>query len=115
MQNRIILGLIEKVKILTPEGKEREVLARIDTGATTSSMDLKLAKNLELSNFKASKMIKSASGIGIRKVIKVKIQIKDKILERKFTLADRSHMTYQILIGQNILKNGNFLIDPNLK
>ena len=38
--------------------------------------------------------------------------LKGIILEEEFTLADRSHMTYRILLGQNILKKGNFLIDP---
>ena len=33
-------------------------------------------------------------------------------LEGDFTLANRSHMTYALLIGQNILKAGHFLVDP---
>jgi len=33
-------------------------------------------------------------------------------IEDEFTLADRSHMTFPMLIGQNILTKGKFLIDP---
>jgi len=35
------------------------------------------------------------------------------VLNAEFSLADRGHMTYPLLVGQNILRKGNFLIDPN--
>ena len=45
--------------------------------------------------------------------MKAIVKIGDQEIEEEFTLADRSHMTYPVLIGQNILKKGNFMIDPN--
>ena len=58
------------------------------------------------------KLVKSASGKGRRPVVGVKVKIDGLILEDDFTLAERKHMMYPVLIGRNILKAGNFLIDP---
>lgn len=41
-----IIGLIERVKLIGINGKERTVLAKIDTGADSTSIDTKLAKFL---------------------------------------------------------------------
>jgi hypothetical protein len=110
---RVILGLTEKLTILSPDNKEEKIVARIDTGATASSMDIKLAAKLKLGPVIKTKIVKSASGIKKRPIIKVKVKINGDIIEEEFTLADRSYMTYPLLVGQNILKKGNFLIDPN--
>ena len=107
MGERVILGLIEEVTILG-----EKVIARIDSGATTSSIDTTLAEKLNLEILDESKIVKSASGIEKRHVVLAKVNINNNIIEDYFTLADRHHMTYSILIGQNILKKGKFLIDP---
>ena len=41
-----VIGLIERVKLIGVNGKERTVLAKIDTGADSTSIDTKLAKFL---------------------------------------------------------------------
>ena len=51
----------------------------------------------------------------MREAVRLEVEIGGKLVEGNFTLADRSHMTYPVLIGQNILRKGNFLIDPLLK
>ena len=112
MKDKVILGLIEHVTVYGSKDKEAKVLARIDTEATSSSIDYALAEELQLGPVISSKVVKSASGIKKRPTIKVKISLKGTRIEEEFTLADRSHMTYRILLGQNILKKGNFLIDP---
>ena len=111
-ENRTILGLTEKITIIGPNGNE-EVVARIDSGATASSIDIELSDKLGLGPITRTKIVKSASGIKRRPIIIVKVKINGDILEEEFTLADRVHMTYPVLIGQNILKKGKFLIDPN--
>ena len=108
--DKVILGLTEPVTLLG-KGK-RTVTARIDTGATKSSMDIHLAEELELQSTK-SKLVKSASGSKHRPIVRAKIKMDGLTIEEEFTLADRSHMTYPVLIGQNVLKKGNFLIDPH--
>ena len=112
MKDKVILGLIELVTVYGSKDREAKVLARIDTGATSSSIDYTLAGELQLGPVISSKIVKSASGVKKRPTIKVKIILKGTKIEEEFTLADRSHMTYRILLGQNVLKKGNFLIDP---
>ena len=106
-----VIGLTEKVKVMGPKGKSKALTARIDTGATISSIDNKLAASLKLGPVIRTKLVKSAQGSGSRAVIRAKVAIAGKELRDEFTIADRKHMKYQILIGQNILRKG-FLIDP---
>lgn len=112
MEERYILGLIEQVTLLGNENKEQVLTARIDTGATSSSVDLNLAEDLNLKQTERTKVVKSASGIKKRPLVKARVKINGVIIEEEFTLADRNHMTYPLLIGQDILKKGKFLIDP---
>ena len=111
MKKRSVLGLIEKV-VITGAKKREAVLARIDTGATSSSIDLQLAATLELGPITSLKVIKSAAGIGRRPLVRTKVKLAGQVLEADFNLVDRSHMTYRVLIGQNVLKTGKFIIDP---
>ncbi|NQV91116.1 ATP-dependent zinc protease [Candidatus Woesearchaeota archaeon] len=111
MGERVVLGLIEDVVIFANDAEE-VVSARIDTGATTSSIDMHLAEKLGLKISEQEKIVKSASGIEKRHLVFAKISIKGYEIEDYFTLADRHHMTYSVLIGQNILKQGEFIVDP---
>ena len=115
MENKTVLGLTEKVIIFGNNNQRKEVVARIDTGATNSSIDMDVAGTLELGPIKKTKLVKSASGKKRRAIISVKVKLADKEMEDDFTVAVRKHMTYPVLIGQNILRKGNFLIDPNKK
>lgn len=113
MAKRVIIGLTEKVIVKSMNNrKDKKVQARIDTGATKSSIDTDLAASLSLGPVIDTTLVKSASGSNIRPVINATIEIRGKQITSKFTLADRKHMTYKILIGQNILKKEKFLVDP---
>ncbi|MBW3012272.1 RimK/LysX family protein [Candidatus Woesearchaeota archaeon] len=111
---KVLIGLTEKVTVKSMNGsRDKKAIARIDTGATKSSMDTDLAASLSLGPIIDTTLVKSASGSSVRPVIVAKIMLKGKEVESKFTLADRKHMSYKVLIGQNILKEGGFLIDPS--
>lgn len=112
-KGKSIVGLTEKI-ILKGQKGQKELIARIDTGATKSSIDLSLATRLELGPVVDSKIVKSAHGEKLRPVVRAEVLIAGKAIEAKFTLADRNKMKYQVLIGQNILKKG-FLVDPNVR
>ena len=107
---KIVIGLAEKVSIKY-DGGHKIVIAKIDTGATKSSIDTNLAAELKLGPVIKSKLVKSAHGSKLRPIIEATIELAGKKIKSEFTLADRAHMKYRILIGQNILKDG-FLIDP---
>ena len=110
LDGKVIIGLAEKVNIQYDSGK-KNVIAKIDTGATKSSIDTNLAAELKLGPVIKSKLVKSAHGSKLRPVIEATIELASRKIKSEFTLADRAHMKYRILIGQNILKDG-FLIDP---
>lgn len=107
-----ILGLVETVMLKTSDGKEVEVLARIDTGATKSSMDSTLAKKIGVGPVIAEKFVRNAHGRHRRSIVEATIRIGEQTIKDKFTLADRTHLKYPVLIGKNVLEKG-FLIDPN--
>lgn len=113
-RDRAVLGLNERVKITGPLGDERSVNARIDTGATKSSVDVKLAAEIKLGPILKTKVVKSASGSGMRPVVRATITIQGREIESEFTIADRDSLKFKVLIGQDILKEG-FVIDPSKK
>ena len=106
---RSVLGLVESITFF---GSKKRLKARIDSGATTSYIDSSLAEKLHLSTMLVKKRIRSAHGSQLRPLVRATIVLKNKTITGSFTLAHRSHMTYPVLIGQNILKKGKFLIDP---
>lgn len=110
-KKKTVVGLVEHAKVTGPSGKTKEVLARIDSGATKSSIDVRLAADLSLGPVLKAKIVKSASGKSLRPVVEAKVALADKEFKTDFTIADRADMKYQVLIGQNILRKG-FLIDP---
>jgi hypothetical protein len=111
--NKPVLGLTETIVILS-NGNAEKVKAKIDTGATKSSIDTDLAIKLKLGPIVETKLVKSAQGNSIRPVVHASIILAGKKFDADFTLAERSHMKYSVLIGQNILKRG-FLVDPSKK
>ena len=106
-----VIGLTSKIKLIGPK-KTKTLIARIDTGATLGSIDKELAKELILGPIIRTKLVKSSHGQSNRPVIKARINIGSRKIRARFTLADRKHLKYRVLISQNILKK-RFLIDPD--
>ncbi|MBN2330423.1 MAG: ATP-dependent zinc protease [Candidatus Aenigmarchaeota archaeon] len=105
-----IIGLVEKVKIIG--NSEKESLALIDTGAKLTSVDIKLAAETGIGPVTRITKIKSASkDVGTRRpVLEATIEIAGRRFNTEVNIQDRSHMTFPVLIGRNIL-TGNFLVD----
>jgi hypothetical protein len=122
-------GEIERVRFT----KEKFVYrARVDTGADTSSLnaqnltvferdgkkwyrfqltDGKDAKKLEYPLKKYVRVIQqSANKAQRRPVVEVTIEMGGKPYTTEFTLADRSHLTYKVLLGRSFL-NGVGIVD----
>jgi hypothetical protein len=111
IENRPIIGLYEKVTLKGNNTSDKKVIARIDTGATRSSIDVKLAASLRLGPVLKTKMVKSAHGATLRPIVEGSLNIAGKNLKTQFTIADRVKMKYKLLIGQDLLREGNFLVD----
>lgn len=108
-----ILGLTEPVILYGKEEKKAKTIARVDSGATISSIDVAMASKLNLGPILKTKIVKSANGQSRRPTIESVIEIKGKKIKSLFTIADRRNMKFPILIGQNTLKEGKFLINPS--
>ena len=114
IDGKTVIGLTEPVTIFTRGGVKKTIIAKIDTGASKSSVDVNLASQLKLGPIIKSKLVKSASGNKLRPVIEICIGLAGKKMKEEFTLADRWHMKYRLLIGQNVLRH-SYLIDASLK
>lgn len=112
VNGKIVVGLTENIKVISNNRNDKQIVAKVDTGATRSSIDIKFASKLNLGPIIKSKMVKSASGNKLRPVIEVEIIIAGRKIKSEFTLADRTHMKYDVLIGVNVLKRG-FLVNPS--
>jgi hypothetical protein len=109
--DRLTIGLYEKATLIGNSVPNKEVVARIDTGATRSSIDVKLAASLRMGPVLTSRMVKSAHGSTYRPLVEGDVIICGKKIRTHFTIADRTKMKYKLLIGQDILRQGEFLID----
>lgn len=104
-RHKIVIRTVEEVKI-----KGKRFLARVDTGATKSSICESIAENLKLGPPIRDVQIRNVHGISKRKIIKIKVSIAGKQMNSLFNVTKRQQMKYPILIGRNILKRG-FLIE----
>lgn len=113
-EDRLVIGFLEWIHCKAKSGKDVVVKGRIDSGATKSSIDMELVKKLEWGPVVGEKKIRNAHGYSTRQIVDGHITIADKDVLEHFTIADRAHMRFPILIGRNVLRRG-FLIDPNKK
>lgn len=132
------IGLVEVVDFFGPNKSKIKVLSKIDTGAYYGSIDFNLARELGLNDLvdRAIKLkntdpkfvdlliseikkdnrvidilkIKSSLGQDYRIIFNLHFRIGGMNLESKFSLADRSHMTYQAILGKFNIKK--FVLDP---
>ncbi len=109
-----VIRLVERVIVRGPGGEEK-VRAKIDTGADRTTVDKILADRLELGPAVSRVTIKaSAAGQKVeRPVVDASIVISGRVYELKVGVADRSQMKYRVIIGRDILRSGDFLIDPS--
>jgi hypothetical protein len=108
-KDKIIIPAVEEVTLISEKGNKK-VEARIDTGARLSSMDTSLVAELGYGPVVRTKKVKSSHGRSLRPVITAEVEVSGKRVEAEFTFIDRSHMTYPVLIGRNVLKHG-FVVD----
>jgi len=105
--------------------------AKVDTGANMSSIHVDnwqviqgkskvqfqsemLSPNQIIMDVIDQIVVKTSEGSEYRPVVQFQVTIEGvPIRDAQFNLNNRSGMQHPILIGQNILERGNFLIDPN--
>ena len=134
LQGMRIIGEVEPVTIVKAG---LTLPARIDTGATTSSLDARDIQRFErdgkkwvrftLVDRRSGKKVKVEGRLTrtveitrhgtdpqYRPVVKLKAILGQAELYREFSLTDRSAFTYPVLIGRNFLQ-GEFVVDVTRK
>ena len=104
------VGIVENVRVIG--GNEIKAMALCDSGASSTSVDVKLAAKALLGPIVGTVKIRNPSHKQEvrRPVAKARIIIAGREFETDVNVQDRSHMTFPVLIGRNIL-SGNFVIN----
>ena len=112
----IVIKAVEKIKILKSDKRKRLILAKIDTGAWGSAIDIDLATNLGLFNknqIKGFRKKLSSLGEEERPVIPVVIWLSGKKIRTNMTVSDRKLLRYSVIIGREDLKG--FVVNPEIE
>lgn len=113
----VTINTVEKVRVYSFNRKRYvEVDARVDTGAKRSSIDKNLAEELGLLDQKNVLWqdryeYRSATGLNSRVVVGIEYILAGKKIKSSVSVADRSKMSYPILIGRDDM-NG-FIVNPS--
>lgn len=128
------VGWIEKARIA---GVEKEIKAKLDTGATTTSINAEiLEKPDEKSESGGMIKFRFTNGEGIkqdfelplvrwvriesrttnyilRPVVRMRLCVAGRWIEEEVNLAERGDFNYPILIGRNMLHKGGLVVDSS--
>lgn len=112
-KSKKVVGLVELVTII---GKHKRVTkkALLDTGATRTSIDIKLAAKAGVGPIISSVKIKNATSGGVgsfrRPIAEAKIKMKGIVVKTGVNIVDRTGLPYPILIGRDVIHK-NFIVD----
>lgn len=107
-----VIGLVEIVRILGKKGIAKK-RALFDTGATRTSVDVRVAAKAGIGPIISSVKIKNSSapnGYTRRAIAEAVIIVKGKRIHTGVNIEDREGMPYSVLIGRDVIHD-NFLID----
>ncbi len=104
-----IVGVITTIMI-TQNALNKELRAKLDTGAYFSSIDRELADSLGLNQFKRTVKVKSSLGEEERDLVDVNFILDGRPINTQFSLAERGNLRFPVIIGRRDLRG--FLVDP---
>jgi alpha-L-glutamate ligase-like protein len=113
LEGQVVVRNLETVEVYVGKKKRKQVLAKVDTGAYSTSIDRSLARELGLlqqDNIIFEKEFKSALGKEKRMVIRLVFWLGGRRVVSRAGISDRHNLRRKILIGRRDLKG--FLIDP---
>jgi len=113
---RATIGLVEYVDIRGTHGNRR-VLAKIDTGASRTTVDTALAAEVGLGPVVDAVKIRAPMGNGMetRPLVEATIRLSERTYDIPVGIVDRGDMKYPAIVGMDILGQGDFLIDVTRK
>ena len=135
---QFMLGWLEHVRII---GLDIELDAKLDTGATTSSIHAVILEKPDQEDFededKSREIIfkvinedgdertidtdvvrwaaikTKKGGLVHRPVVELEFCLGGRVIKDEVTLADRAHFNYETLIGRNMLKSASIIVDSS--
>jgi hypothetical protein len=111
----MVIGRNVIVSIVTPDG-DVDILAKVDTGAYSSSLDESFFKNLNLDEkVIKNKMVRNVHGEESRDVYDIDVIIKGVKISSELNVFDRSKMKYKMIIGRQDIKKLGALVDVTKK
>ena len=111
----MVIGRNVIVSIVTPDG-DVDILAKVDTGAYSSSLDESFFKSLNLDEkVIKNKMVRNVHGEEKRDVYDIDLIIKKKKISSELNVFDRSQMKYKMIIGRKDIKALGALVDVTKK
>jgi hypothetical protein len=111
----MVIGRNVIVSIVTPDG-DVDILAKVDTGAYSSSLDETFFKNLNLDEkVIKNKMVRNVHGEESRDVYDIDFIIKGIKISSELNVFDRSQMKYKMIIGRQDIKKLGARVDVTKK
>jgi hypothetical protein len=113
---REVIGLVEMVTVKGSKG-EKEIKAKVDTGADRTCVDADLAADVGLGPINDTIKVKSSlSGQSQRRlVVEAEIIVRGESHKVSVSIGDRSNMKYDVIVGKDVLRTSRFLIDPTVE
>ncbi len=112
---RAIIGNKELVRITGPTGETVEAVARVDTGAKSTSIDRRMAENLGF-DLEGADTVRIVSSLGEdeRPVVPAALQIAGDAFATRVNVADRSERSTPVLLGRDDLRRFRISVGEQL-
>lgn len=110
MKKTRTVGRTVELKLINGE-YEIDVIAKVDTGAFSSSIDESIAKELNLTDKPVKYMVKSASGSTSRDFFSVLLSDGFLTTETLVNIAVRKHLKYKMILGTQDILDLKYIVD----
>ena len=111
--DRRVIGVVEPVIVRGKRGEVR-VQARIDTGASRTTVDTDIAARAGLGPVLGTVRIRQSISRHpeTRPLVEAELVIEGETFDVAAAIADRTEMKHHVIVGMDILGSGKFLVDP---
>lgn len=108
-----VIGVFETVTVRGNLG-EVKVQAKIDTGASRTTVDTDIAARAGLGPVLGTVKIRQSISKHpeTRPLVQAELIVADETFDVAAAIADRTEMKYHVIVGMDILGSGKFLVDP---
>jgi|688.fasta_scaffold176975_4 hypothetical protein len=111
----MVIGRNVIVSIVTPDG-DVDILAKVDTGAYSSSLDESFFKKLNLDEeVIKNRVVRNVHGEEKRDVYEIDLIIKGNKISSELNVFGRGDMKYKMIIGRQDIKKLRALVDVTKK